>query len=212
MIEQTVDDLDVLINDHEQMFFKEVMGFRDVDIQHAKDDALKFFNETYGLDFTLATPNEENEYVLENARLSLFRVPEDFHYSVISSNWIKTGSTRFSCNRIFFGGYHVVFSGDQLLHGSYGGVDGLPAGEENTMQYGYMNIDICDQSPVIIQYSHPSPFRFEPVDGTGIFHFDIYNNVLGYGKAVEVVTIKPDYDNPGKYRISSRDVFTFPAY
>ena len=74
-----------------------------------------------------------------------------------------------------------------------------------------MNIDVCDQSPVIIQFSTPTPLRYEPVDRTGISHFDIYNNVLGYGKAVGAVTIKPDYDNPGKYRISSRDVFTFPA-
>ena len=62
---------------------------------------------------------------------------------------------------------------------------------------------MCDQSPIIIQYSTPTPFRLDPIDGTGVFHFDLYNNVLGYGKAVETVTIRPDEDTPGKYRLET---------
>ena len=210
LVEQTVDDLDIfaiLIDDPEQTFFKEVIGFRDSDIQHAKDDALKFFNRIYGLDFSLTLPNEQGEYFLGNASLSLTRT-EDFRYLLVSSNWIQTGSTRFTCRDIYFGGYVVGFTGDTLLHGTYGGADGKPVGEGNSLQYGYMSIDVCDQSPIIIQYSTPVPFRFEPIDGTGIFHFDLYNNVLGYGKAVQTVTIRPD---EGKYRINNRAFFTFPA-
>ena len=209
-IEQSIEDLNVFANDPEQTFFKEVMGFRDRDIKHVKDDALKFFNETYGLDFSQASPNEQGRYVLDNKRLSMVRVPEDFHFYVASSNWIQTGSTRFTCHDVSIGAFIVDFTGDDLLHGSYGGVDGRPVGAGNIVEYGFFNIDICNQSPIIIQYSNSAPFRLEPIDGTGIAHFDVYNNVLGYGKAVETPVIRPDYANPGKYTLSNRIVFTFP--
>ena len=54
LVDQTVEDPLILIDDPEQTFFKETLGFRDDDIQHAFQDALKFFNETYGLDFSLS--------------------------------------------------------------------------------------------------------------------------------------------------------------
>ena len=216
LVEQTVDDLNFLMDDPEQTFFKEVVGFRDSDIRHVKDDVLTFFNDTYGLDFSLSSPNEQGQYFLGNARLRLIRTPEtrsadDFRLYLVSSNWIQTGSTRFACRDMYFGGFTVEFTEDMLLHGTYGGVDGKPVGVGNSVQYGYWSIDVCDQSPIIIQYSTPTPFRLEPIDGTGVFHLDLYNNVLGYGKAVETVTIRPDEDNPGKYRISNRAFFTFPA-
>lgn len=183
VVDQTVDNPNFLVSDPEQTFFKEVMGFRDGDIQHAFESAVKFFDETYGLDFSLSQPNVQNEYLLGNATLSLYRFPKDVHYLLVLSNWIQTGSTRFSCRDIHVGGYHVTFSGDLLLHGSYGGTDGKPAGIGNSVEYGYLSIDVCEQSPVNIQYTSPTPIRQEPVDGAILLNFDLYNNVLGYGKS-----------------------------
>ena len=77
---------ELLINDPELTFFKEVMGLRGEDIQHTFENGFKFFNATYGLDFSLSTPNEENEYVFENARLNLVRFHEGFRYSLVLSN------------------------------------------------------------------------------------------------------------------------------
>ena len=54
-----------------------------------------------------------------------------------------------------------------------------------------------------------TPFRREPVDGTLFLHFDTYNNILGYGKAMGVIISKPDRENPEKYRAVVRVVFTF---
>ena len=48
-------------------FFKDEMGLRDDDIQHVLSDAIKFYNKSYGLDFSGSQPNEQNEYFLENA-------------------------------------------------------------------------------------------------------------------------------------------------
>ena len=58
------------------------MGFRDDAIQHnMSQDAFKFFNDTYGLDFSLSQPNEENEKcqaqsVQVSSRRSLLASPQ----------------------------------------------------------------------------------------------------------------------------------------
>ena len=210
-IDQTVDDPNVLLSDPEQTFFKEIMGFRDDEIQHAFDDAVKFFNDRYGLDFSLSQPNEQSVHVLGNATLSLFRIVENVHYLLMLNNWIQTGNTRTTCREIQFGGYLVTFKEEQLLHGSYGGVDGIPAGVGNALEYGFMKFYVCDQSPVILQFSLPTPIRRELVDGTIFINIDLYNNVLGYGKGLESISIKPDEDNPGNFRYVTRNVMTFPA-
>ena len=207
--DQTVDSKGV-VSDPEMTFFKEDMGLRDDDIQHVFQDAIKFFNETYGLDFSNLSPNEQNEYFLENAIMSLFRSNKEVHYQLILNNWIQTGNTRTTCRDIQFGGYQVTFTRDQLLHGSYGGDEGKPAGVEvEYIEYGYYIIDVCNQSPVIIQFQNASPFRSEPVDGAVFLDLDTYNQVLGYGKALGIISRKPVPDNPGKFRLLARVVYTF---
>ena len=211
VINQTFDNPIYTIADPEMTFFRDIMGFRDDEIQHAFEDAVKFFNKTYGLDFSLSPPNEENEYFFENAKMTLFRFQEDVRYQVVFNNWIRTGSTRTSCAEVQIGGYLVTFTGDQLLHGSYGGVEGKPAGVEEFTEYGYNKFYVCDQSPVIIQIQNASPFRSEPVDGLFFLNFDTYNNILGYGKALGVITVEPDRENPEKYRSVVQVVYTFPG-
>ena len=196
-------------SDPEMIFFKEDMGLRDEDIQHVFEDAIKFYNETYGLDFSNSQPNEQYEYFFENAKLSPFRLNEDVQFQVILNNWIQTGNVHTACRGIRFGGYWVTFTGDQLLHGSYGGDEGIPAGVEDSIEYGYDVIDVCDQSPVIIQFQNAIPSRLEPVDGTFLFDLDTYNQVLGYGKALGIASRRPDQDKPGYFRLIVRLVYTF---
>ena len=71
-----------LINDREQTFFKYDMGLRDDEIEHVFEDAIKFYNETYGLDFSDAKPNEQMECLFENAKMTLFRFSENVHYKL----------------------------------------------------------------------------------------------------------------------------------
>ena len=40
----------------------------------------------------------------------------------------------------------MTFSGNQLLHGSYGGTDGIAVGVENSLSYGYTRLDACDRT------------------------------------------------------------------
>ena len=79
------------------------------------------------------------------------------------------------------------------------------------MSYGFYIIDVCEQSPVIIQFQSSSPVRAEPIDGTSVFTSDLYNHVLGYGKVHGIVQISPNLHVSGKFRAVSRAVFTFPA-
>ena len=211
VIDQIVDDPDSFIfADPELTYFKEVLGFRDDAIQHSLEDMLKFFNESYGLDFSLSPPTDQNEYFYQNARLAPFRLGDDIDYQVTLNNWIQTGNTRSTCYRIRDGGFRVSFSDDQLLHGSYGGTGGKPAGVTNTLLYGFYRIDVCSQSPVIIQFQSSSPIRQEPIDGASIVNSDIYSRALGHGKALAVFTVTRDTNNPDQYHVLLRNSFTFP--
>ena len=155
------------------------MGFRDADIKYITEDAIAFFSDTFGLDFS-AAPNEMNERFFENARMAPYMLSNEHKMYANTNNWIRTGSTRTTCNRMFQGGFRVTFSGDQTLYGSYGGAEGKPAGV--VLLYGFYSIDGCQQSPVVIQFQCSKPPRIEPVDGVFIFNCESYSRVLGYGR------------------------------
>ena len=209
--DQTISSPEILIADPELIFLKEVMNFRDNTIRHEFEDAIQFFNDTYGLDFSLSPQSDNNEYFFENAKLSPFKFADETHYLAVFSNWIRTGNTLFTCRDVHEGGIHVTFSGSQLLRGSYGGVDGVLVGDGNVLLYGYAKIDVCEQSPVTIQFQSASPLRQEPLDGATFINCDIYHSVLGYGKALGLFTVKQDLENAGKFRLVHRNVLTFPA-
>ena len=148
--------------------------------------------------------------MFENARLNLVRFHEAFHYSLVLSNWITTRNPGVRCSDIQDGGFRVSFIGDQVLHGSYGGVAGIHVGTNEALIYGLSRINVCKQSPVLLQIQTATPFRQEAVNGAMLVNFDIYNAVLGSGKAQSFFTLKPDPDTPGDYRLVSRIVYTFP--
>ena len=203
------DSPDVLKDDPELTFFKTIMQFRDEAIQHTADDAIRFFNDTFGLDFSASTPNKQNERFFENANMSPFILVSN-DYIVTFNNWFRSGNTRSACYPIRGGGFQVTFSAGQTLRGSYGGATGKPAA--NTLLiYGFVSIEVCKQSPIIIQIQSATPIRIEPVDNIGIINFETYNRVLGHGRAQGIAIIVPDPENPGQFRFTFRNTYTFPA-
>ena len=209
--EQTIDGPSVLYPDPELVFLKKSINFRENTVQHVFEDAFKFFNDTYGLDFSLSSANDNMEYFFENATLNPFRFPDNVRYQLPNNNWIMTGSTHFTCSDVNVGGVSVTFRGDQLLRGSYGGKDGVPVTQGNSLLYGFSIYEVCDQSPVIFQIQSAMPLRQEPVDGTFFINFDVYSSVLGRGNAHGTYRVTPDRENPGKFHLVSRNVFTFPG-
>ena len=147
-------------------------------------------------------------YFFENATMNRYRVANHIRPSIVLSNWIQTGSTHLTCRRVTIGEFSVRFSGDQLLHGSYGGADGIPVASTvesgSVVAYGFIKIDVCDQSPVIIKVQH----HYVEYPLTDQFP-QIYNNVLGHEKAYGSDSFKVDQKNPGKFRLLSRMVYTF---
>lgn len=199
------------IPDPELTFFRDVMGLRDDDIQHVLSDAIKFSNETYGLDFSRSPPNDQGQLFFENALMFPYRFRENPHFTLVFNNWIQTGNTHHSCEEVLEGGYLVIFTGEQLLHGTYGGEEGIKIDPQGSFLYAFNVISICDQSPVVIQVQNETPFRLEPIDLTFHIDYNVYNNVLGHGKAYGGSIMKPDPENPGKYRFVTRNVFNFPG-
>ena len=53
-----LDVLGVSAVDTNLTFFREVLGYDDDEIQQETENALQFFNERFGLDFSLSPPNE----------------------------------------------------------------------------------------------------------------------------------------------------------
>ena len=198
-------------DDPELTFFKELMKYREEAILHTTEDAIAFFKEKYGIEFELSNGNQLNEYFWENAKMSPFMIPEENYFYTTMNTWIRTGSTRSTCYTVRDGGFQVTFLGNQTLHGTYGGVDGKSADIGDRLLYGFYSIDMCEQSPVIIQYQSASPLRKEPIDGKYIMDHHLYNRVLGHGKSLGVLVSTPDPDNAGQFKAVIRNSFTFPA-
>ena len=209
--DQTIEEPIIVVDDPELTFLTDVLKFREQDLRHFIEDAFYFFNVTFGLDFSTPSPDSRHERHFENATITPFYLSDDLNFYITSNNWIRTGSTRSSCYKFREGGAQITFSGEQTLHGSYGGVEGKPAYIRNSLAYGFYVIDACEQSPVIIQFQSSTPIRSEPVDGITVFNFDLYSKVLGYGKTQGIGSLSPDPYQPEKYRFVLRNTITFPS-
>ena len=140
-IDQTFDAPRIIIPDLELTFFKTIMKFREATIQHFTEDAIHFFNNQYGLDFSNSIPNEQNQRFFQNATMNtVFIPPEKVNFVVTVNRWIQSGMTHSSCYSLHAGGFGVSFSGEQMLYGSYGGAEGKLVGTESTLLYGVPNL------------------------------------------------------------------------
>ena len=204
----------ILIPDHELTFFKTIMKFREATIQHVTDDAIHFFNNEYGLDFSNSIPNEQNQRFFQNATMNtVFIPPEKVNFIVTVSHWIRSGMTHSTCYSLRAGGFEVSFSGEQILYGSYGGAEGKLVGTESTLLYGLYNIDACKQSPIIIQLQTDTPTTQVNIAGTTVFVFNykLYNRVLGHGQNIGTVQVAPNPDDPQQFDATLRSTMTFTA-
>ena len=210
---QAVDDLEELYQDDPELtFFKDYMNLRDAAIRHTIDDAMNFFNNTFGLNFSDLPPNQKNEFFLDNARMTPYILSPHVNFIFSDNLWLRTGNTRSSCYHAHAGGLQVNFLGDQILHGSYGGTEGKTVGPSDTVYYGFDIIYVCQQSPIIIQGQSPIPYHQDKVNaGIFPFHEDIYSQVLGHGLSHGVFQFYPDPEESGRFRIVLRTVYTFQS-
>ena len=213
-VDEILDDPILRVVDSDLTFLRTVLKFREYEIQNVIDDAIRFFNDEYGLDFSNSIPNAQNQRVFQNATMEpYFLPPDEINFIVTDNHWIRSGITRSNCYSMRVGGFYVTFSGEQILYGNYGGSEGRPTELVDRVIYGYYNIDSCKQSPIIIQFQTVAPIARAIVGGTvfGVSDVKLYNEVLGYGQSVSVGWIAPVPDGSGRSRFTQRSIITFPA-
>ena len=191
-------------------FFREVMLFTEEEIVQVTEDAIQFFNTRFGLDFSQSKPDEQGKRFYQNATFFPARYSPEIHYAVTFNRWIVSGNTRSVCFENRAGSFLVTFSDQQLLHGTYGGEEGIPVASTDALTYGYYNILVCPQEPLVIQYSTDTPTRVDQHDGFQNINFDLFHRVWGRGLAQGLGRLTPTED--GRVHVSIRNLFTFPPH
>ena len=209
-----LDDLQLVANpDSELSYFRETLRFSEEEIEQATQDAIDFYNERYGLDFS-GPPDERNVRHFENSTLVPFRVRDIVEIFTTYNRWIVSGNTRSRCFRAYEGGYVVgnTERGQQMLHGTYGGEQGIPVtypGDE--IIWGYFSIKVCPQEPIIIEWNQQTPFR-RNVDGFAVHNQEIYHRQLGKGAGHGIAATGLPPDEDGNVHQFTRVVYAFPGH
>ena len=187
-------------------YFREVLRFTEQEIEQHTQNAIQFFNTTYGLDFSQSQPNAQGERFYQNATFFPARLP--LTVTVSSNRWILTGDTRSRCVDFLEGGYWVYFTaGPQMLHGTYGGEQGSLITAPGEVRYGFYHINACPQQPIVMQYQSLTPYR-SSVDVIGYFNNQVSHRTLGTGR---VRGIQSFSSNPGTGpSVYMQLVFIFP--
>ena len=192
-------------------FFRNIMSFSEIEITRVTQDAIEFFNTRFGLDFSQATPDENGQRILSDigATFIIWEFSPKVNYRLMVNNWATTGNTRSSCFVNRDGGFAVTFEKPLTLNGTYGGQGGRPVVPGDFVLYGFYNIPVCRQSPLIIRYESGSPVRAGPVDGFRIINCNLFNRELGTGVAQGVFRVTSVGNN--KVHFAIRNLVTFPA-
>ena len=190
-------------------FFSEVLGYSDDEIQQEVQNALQFFSERFGLDFSLTQPNEQGLRFFQNATLRPIRRVDEVNALV--NRWILTGNTRTKCFRSQFGGFLVTFSGEQVLTGTYGGEEGMDVPNDRTLAYEYMSISVPPCEPIVIQRRTPIPIEATRI-GIYVTFYELSHRTLGQGAIQGLVQVQSVTAANGTafLRFSGSSVFTFP--
>ena len=192
-------------------FLRNIMLFTEEEIARVTQDAIEFFNTRFGLDFSQAAPDENGQRILADigAMFTIWEFSPKVNYRLIVNNWATTGSKLSFCFDNRGGGFGVTFKKPLTLNGIYGGEDGKPVVPGDFVLYGFYNIPVHPQSPLIIRYMSNSPIRTGPVDGFRIINFDLFNHELGAGVAQGVFRVTNVGNNQVRFTI--RNLLTFPA-
>ena len=191
-------------------FFRDVMLFTEEEIAQVEEDAIQFYKTRYGLDFSQSQPDELGRRFYQNATFFPARLSPELQYTVTFNRWIVSGNTRSMCFENRAGSFKVDFSDQQILHGTYGGEKGIPVASTDSVVYGFFNIPVCPQEPLVIQWSTATPMRADPHDGFVIVNLDLFHRVWGRGLLQGIAQLVPTED--GRAHFTLRDIFTFPAH
>ena len=105
--------------DADLVYFRETLRFTEDEIDRERENAISFFSEHFGLDYSNIEPDELGQRVLGN---TTFR-PVVFPYNgtLVSNQWLLNGKSRTKCYQLADGGFQANFNGIVRLFGEYGG-------------------------------------------------------------------------------------------
>ena len=97
-----------------------------------------------------------------------------------------------------------------MLHGTYGGEEGIPVGMGDMLFYGHDLIyDACAQQPILILAYSDVPKRSTPVEGWTATDLVISNRQLGRGVVRGVTRFRFPPDRPGIFISETHEVYSF---
>ena len=189
-------------------FFREVLGFDDAEIQQETQNAFQFFNERFGLNFSLLEPNELGVHFFQNATFQSFRAAGG--PTATFNRWLLTGNTRSKCFTTAIGGYRVDFTGEQTLRGTYGGEEGIQVTNNRVLLYDYISISVPHRDPVMIHRWTPIPNEAQQF-GLYVLFYELSHPTLGQGAQQGFVQTELGTENGTSVnRRSGSSVLTFP--
>jgi len=185
----------------------------DDDIQQEVQNALQFFSERFGLEFSLTQPNELGQRFFQNATLQ--PIIRQVNTTAVLNRWMLSGNTRSKCFRTLLGGFLVTFSGQQILKGTYGGEEGIEVSNDRYLTYEYGSTSVPPCEPTVILYRTPIPLRFQgtgPTSGLMVVFLELLHPTLGQGsQAGYIQTERITAQNGTSFlRFYGTGVLTFP--
>ena len=195
--------------DSQLTFYTEMLGFTVEEANRVMENAIQHFNTQFGIDFSNVEPDETNQRFLPTTIFSPNLNPINF--TIVANRWIVSGHRRSQCFPMSIGFFAINFNATTMLHGVYGGEEGIQVSAGDTVIYGHMAIfGACDQQPIVIQAQNNIPGRRTPVEGWIVDEYQLYNRQLGRGRAQSVLKTALKPDDPTMVVVEVQMVFSFP--
>ena len=104
--------------DPDLVHFRKTLRFTEEEIDRAREAAMRFYKDMYGLDFTSVEPDDQGRRILGNATFEPNK--SVFNFTYVFNSWLVSGRSRTKCFPAEGGGFRVHFSGPMMLRGKYG--------------------------------------------------------------------------------------------
>lgn len=183
-------------------FQAEVYGRDEAALADYRQEAIAFYAERFGLDFSEAPVTEDGSQSIDGATLVPSFVAPETEYRAYTIGSERVPSEGYVVRD---SGFNVMLTEGVTLHGEYGGSAGRQA-PASLLAFGEYNIlvpgpgDSGNDREIVIAFRSTGPI-FANADGTMVFVCDIESEQWGSGQARGVVTANGEI----------RNVLTFPA-
>lgn len=187
-------------------FFTEVVGFSRAKEEEETSKALRFFQETHGLDFSSFKWGTTKE--AKYATFHSFQSPLKPFASFNLVGKLDEEIDKTKCYPVTIGGYGVKFDQQQVLHGTYGGDKGISVNPGDVLDYHFYSIATSSDNPLVLQFQTTLPVRLEPVDGHTVADMEVFHDKLGSGRMYGVFRF---VEKESDMHVTMRAVISFPS-